>query len=324
MASALEDSDTPLWLRTADTSTLAIPSNLGALPQDAYLPPSPSPDRELPPQDTVERWGVIDRNKLSTIDPGIYVAPKQQPAGDVVLPSGVNSFGSSTQIPNAIEIPELRGMADRSDVYGLGIRETKTPSALDDTSALTQASYAGDTLSPYARDKARLGQPSSVEGVSDEMARRFQTMVGAMPPEVRSRVEIISGFRDAARQHQVNPSVTHSRHTGTGEAGSGMALDLGNDPVVLDWIGANPQYGLGFPLRYMGPKEYNHLEMIDPKTGARAPVGGDQQMAASSAPSLTRVSQTQTPAPTHSLLARPLPTSPTNPTNQSPRHRIPP
>jgi len=94
-------------------------------------------------------------------------------------------------------------------------------------------------------------------------------MVAAMPPEVKARVDIISGHRDAARQAQVNPSVKNSRHM------HGMAMDLGNDPVVLDWIGKHPEHGLGFPLRHMGPKEYNHLEMIDPKTGARASVGDE-------------------------------------------------
>jgi len=354
VASALEDSDTPLWLRTADTSTLAIPSNLGQPPQDAYRTASTFSsataadsdywaelDRlrsggtsniqnpsSLPPQDVVERSPgyVASRltkeglgEKLGEQAAGIYAQPKPPPPGDVVLPStSTSALGGSGDMPLVYSDKGWRYVDDlynRNKTGGLVGGEdftkfSENPAYSDlvidelreqsssGAPPLARMSYAGDTLSPYARDKARLGQPSSVEGVSDEMARRFQTMVGAMPPEVRSRVEIISGFRDAARQHQVNPSVTHSRHTGTGEAGSGMALDLGNDPVVLDWIGANPQYGLGFPLRHMGPKEYNHLEMIDPKTGARAPVGGNQQMAASSAPSLTRVSQTQTPAPT--------------------------
>jgi hypothetical protein len=131
----------------------------------------------------------------------------------------------------------------------------------------------GMLLAPFAAGNAVPGGRSPVTGVREDMARRVLAMTQAMPPEVRARFQIISGFRDAGRQAEVNPRVTHSRHTGTGEPGSGIALDLGNDPVVLDWIGQHPEHGLGFPLRYMGPKEYNHMEMID-RTGGRVPIGG--------------------------------------------------
>jgi hypothetical protein len=130
------------------------------------------------------------------------------------------------------------------------------------------ASYASGVLAPFAVGNAVPGGRSSIEGVREDMARRVAAMAAAMPPEVKARFQIISGFRDAARQAEVNPGVTNSRHM------HGAALDLGNDPVVLDWIGQHPQYGLGFPLRYMGPKEYNHLEMLG-QTGGRAPIGSD-------------------------------------------------
>jgi hypothetical protein len=130
------------------------------------------------------------------------------------------------------------------------------------------ATYASGVLAPFARGNAVLGGRSSVEGVQDELARRFAAMTAAMPPEIKARVQIASGFRDAARQAEVNPRVTNSRHM------HGMAMDLGNDPVVLDWINQHGrEHGLGFPLRYMGPKEFNHLEMVD-SLGNRAPVGG--------------------------------------------------
>jgi hypothetical protein len=129
-------------------------------------------------------------------------------------------------------------------------------------------------LSAYATGNAVPGGLSSVEGVWPLFAQRVQNMVAAMPPEVAQRFKIISGFRSAARQAQVNPSVTHSRHTGTGEPGSGIAVDLANDPVVLDWINQNPQHGLGFPLKHMA-NEQNHMEMLDNQGGryAAAPRG---------------------------------------------------
>ena len=63
--------------------------------------------------------------------------------------------------------------------------------------------YAGDTLNQYARGEAQLGGKSSVEGVRDDMARKFNTMVEAMPPDVRARVEIHSGFRSPERNVEV-------------------------------------------------------------------------------------------------------------------------
>jgi hypothetical protein len=135
------------------------------------------------------------------------------------------------------------------------------------------ATYASGVLAPFARGNAVLGGRSSVEGVQDELARRFAAMTAAMPPEIKARVQIASGFRDAARQAEVyrgsgTPPPMNSRHM------HGLAMDLGNDPVVLDWINQHGrEHGLGFPLRYMGPKEFNHLEMVD-SLGNRVPVGG--------------------------------------------------
>lgn len=135
----------------------------------------------------------------------------------------------------------------------------------------------GGVLAPFAVGNAAPGGRSSVEGVGEEMARRITAMAEAMPPEIRARFQIISGYRDAARQREVNPGVTHSRHgSGTGPPGTGMAVDLGNDPVVLDWIDRNPQHGLGFPLKHMR-NEQNHLEMID-QLGGRVPIGGATRM----------------------------------------------
>lgn len=123
---------------------------------------------------------------------------------------------------------------------------------------------SGLDLAPYAIGNAVPGGRSSVEGVQGEMARRVVAMVDAMPPDIAGRFKIISGYRDAARQAEVNPGVKHSRHTDR------MALDLANDPTVLGWIDQHPEHGLGFPLKHM-PHEQNHMEMMD--AGLRAPVG---------------------------------------------------
>jgi hypothetical protein len=133
-------------------------------------------------------------------------------------------------------------------------------------------------LAPFAVGNAVPGGRSSIEGVREDLARRVAEMVNAMPPEVKARFQIISGVRDAARQREVyrgsgTPPPMNSRHI------PGAALDLGNDPVVLDWINQHgpAEHGLGFPLRYMGPKEYNHLEMVD-RMGNRVPVGGSMDL----------------------------------------------
>jgi hypothetical protein len=71
-----------------------------------------------------------------------------------------------------------------------------------------------------------------------------------------SRFNIISGYRSAERQAQVNPSVKHSLHT------AGAAADTTRDPEVLAWVGQNgPQYGVGYTLAGMKGEE-NHLEML--------------------------------------------------------------
>lgn len=128
----------------------------------------------------------------------------------------------------------------------------------------------GASLARYVYDpsnEARLGGKSSVAGVSTALAQRIHTLYGAMPLEIQRRFEIISGYRDAARQREVNPDVKHSQHgSGTGPAGTGRAVDLRDDPAVLNWIHQNgPRVaGVGFPLWHI-PKERNHLEMVDPQ-----------------------------------------------------------
>jgi len=125
-------------------------------------------------------------------------------------------------------------------------------------------------LAPYTIGNAVPGGASSITGVAPAMTQAVQNMVKDMPPEVERRFRIISGYRDTARQMQVNPSAPNSRHgAGTGPPGSGIAMDLKEDPVVLDWVTKNGRrYGLGFPLAH-DPKERNHMELINPQTGAR-------------------------------------------------------
>jgi len=124
----------------------------------------------------------------------------------------------------------------------------------------------GGALATYATGNAVPGGRSSVTGVGADLTQRVQAMMQVMPPELARRFAIISGYRDAARQREVNPGVTNSRHM------HGKAIDLAGDPEVLGWINANGRpFGLGFPLN-RDPKERNHLEMVDPRTGARTPL----------------------------------------------------
>lgn len=121
------------------------------------------------------------------------------------------------------------------------------------------------SLADYAMGNAVLGGASSVQGVLPDFSSRIEQMVNAMPPEIRARFRIISGFRSPERQMQVNPEVKNSRHS------HGMALDLNSDPQVLDWINQNgSKFGVGFPLG-SDPRERNHLEMVN--NGVRAPLG---------------------------------------------------
>jgi hypothetical protein len=72
-------------------------------------------------------------------------------------------------------------------------------------------------LAPYATGNAVMGGPSSVEGVGEDLSNKFLRMAQGMPPDLRSRLAIQSGYRDQARQMQVNPSAPNSRH-GAGTA----------------------------------------------------------------------------------------------------------
>jgi hypothetical protein len=128
-------------------------------------------------------------------------------------------------------------------------------------------------LAPYAIGNARPGQPSSIEGVSPRLSSKIEAAVAAMPPDVLEQFLIISGYRDAAQQHKVNPGVTYSQHgSGTGPPGTGSAVDIVPSPRVLNWFREHPEYGIGQPLSYMGPKERGHTEEIDPQTGGRLPI----------------------------------------------------
>src|SRR5580765_5441693 len=120
-------------------------------------------------------------------------------------------------------------------------------------------------IADFAIGNAKPGGLSPVDRVSPAMAARIEKMAAEMPPQLRDRFRIISGYRDEARQAQVNPGVTNSRHT------HHIAVDLANDPEVINWINQNPQYGLGFPLKHM-KNEQNHMEMLDP-SGGRIPIG---------------------------------------------------
>jgi hypothetical protein len=148
--------------------------------------------------------------------------------------------------------------------------------------ALARA-LAGGALASYATGNAVPGGASPVTGVNPEFAHRIEDMVAHMPPELRKKFQIISGFRDAARQRQVNPGVTNSHHT------QGMAVDTTWDPAVRAWIREHgSEYGVGYPL-LGNPKEGNHLEpleggkrIMDMQGWRRTHLGGDNSTASSS------------------------------------------
>lgn len=138
----------------------------------------------------------------------------------------------------------------------------------------TVSGGGAERIRGYAAGNAVPDGPSPITGVHPEFADRIANMVDAMPAGLKARFTIISGYRSQERQAQVNPSVTDSHHTSVAE-GSGMAVDLGDDPAVLAWVKKNgPQFGVGFPLD-ADPKERNHLEPLE--NGQRVP---PEQMAA--------------------------------------------
>lgn len=112
-------------------------------------------------------------------------------------------------------------------------------------------------LGPYATGNAIIGGASSVAGVNPEFARRIDQMVKNMPPDIRQKFSIMSGYRSRARQAQVHPSVRDSYHS------YGMAVDTTTDSDVVNWINQNGAlYGVGYPLN-SDPKERNHLEPLE-------------------------------------------------------------
>jgi hypothetical protein len=98
-------------------------------------------------------------------------------------------------------------------------------------------------LSPYTQGNALPGGESPISGLHPEMLSRLNTAIEAMPPELRKKFQIYSGYRSEARQARVHPGVTHSHHTGAGE-GAGLAVDTSTDPEVLKWSHSIPNMAL--------------------------------------------------------------------------------
>ena len=196
----------------------------------------------------------VDQNNIA--NNGFFVADGktlQRIPGDIVLDTPTGELLTGKTHPARRPPPQQQG----------GVANSASASG-----AAQDGSATGASLARYTdpSSNARLGGRSSVEGVGSALTQRIHTLYAAMPPEIQRRFGIISGYRDAARQREVNPKVTHSQHgSGTGPAGTGRAVDLRDDPVVLNWIHQNgPRVaGVGFPL-WNDPKERNHLEMVDP------------------------------------------------------------
>jgi uncharacterized protein YcbK (DUF882 family) len=75
--------------------------------------------------------------------------------------------------------------------------------------------------------------PSGIEAAPPEYANYIVQMVQDMSPEIKSKFEIISGFRSRERQAEVYPGVTDSHHS------YGLAVDTINRPAVIRWIDEN-------------------------------------------------------------------------------------
>jgi hypothetical protein len=111
------------------------------------------------------------------------------------------------------------------------------------------------------------GMPSSIERVDPTYTQQILKMAAAMPPEIRTKFKIFSGFRDAVRESKVNPGVKDSQHS------HGLAVDVVRDPDVINWINQNGrQFNIGFPLN-ADPNEDNHMELLA-ADGSRLRVGG--------------------------------------------------
>lgn len=125
-------------------------------------------------------------------------------------------------------------------------------------------------LSKYAVGNAARGGPSDTLGVHPEFARRIDSMVKDMPPEIRDKFAITSGVRSAEREAQVYAEQHPGQRVPRDSYHShGMAVDTTTNPEVLAWINANGgRYGVGYTIKHL-PGEANHLEPIE--GGARVP-----------------------------------------------------
>jgi hypothetical protein len=137
-------------------------------------------------------------------------------------------------------------------------------------------------------------RPDSFSGMTPEFAAALQTMFGAAPPNVRSALQVSSGYRSPDRQAQLYADAIKKYGNadaarkwvappGKSKHNHGQAADLKflND-VAKQWVHQNAaNYGLSFPLA----NENWHVEMA----GAR---GGHQP--APSTSSLTSNAPTST------------------------------
>lgn len=143
-------------------------------------------------------------------------------------------------------------------------------------------------IMPYARGNAVAGGPSPLAQINPQLASRIAAAVQAMPPQLRQQFQITSGFRTPAREQEVyatqrpgQPVPQESKHS------EGLAVDIGDNPAIENWISQNPQYGLGFPLANK-PGERNHMEML-PNAGTGLSLVGRytaQQMVRAAPPEL--------------------------------------
>jgi hypothetical protein len=165
--------------------------------------------------------------------------------------------------PNVLAIPEMGGQAQQ--VYY-------------DANGQWQ-------WSPYAVDGAT--RPDSFTGMQPEFNTALEQMFASAPPEIRSQLQVMSGYRSPERQAELwaaalekygSPEAARQwvAPPGNSQHNHGNAADLRYlDPAAREWAHANAAaYGLAFPLGH----EPWHIELATARGGQpNAPQGAAPQ-----------------------------------------------
>ncbi|WP_332116078.1 M15 family metallopeptidase [Azorhizobium caulinodans] len=127
-------------------------------------------------------------------------------------------------------------------------------------------------LGPQDNKGNPMPDKSKAEGVNPELQKRYQAMLDAMPPELRDKVRVGSGYRSEEQQKRLWDEAVRKYGSeaearkwvappGKSQHNRGEAFDLQFDtPEARAWVHQNAEkYGLTFPL----PHEPWHMERTD-------------------------------------------------------------